>query len=91
MLKKVQNRIARAHRTRSHIRPGTPEVPRLSVFRSNTHISAQLIDDKNATTLCAASDIALKSGTKTERAGQVGAALAKAMQEKGIKACVFDR
>lgn len=91
MLKKVQNRIRRARRTRAQIGAGTREVPRLSVFRSNTHIYAQVIDDSTSTTLCSANDMAAKSGTKSERAKAVGEALAKAMQAQGIKACVFDR
>lgn len=91
MLKKVQNRIKRARRTRAQIGAGTQEIPRLSVFRSNTHIYAQVIDDASATTLCSASDMAIKNGTKSERAREVGVVLAKAMQEKGIKSCVFDR
>ena len=90
MLKKVHNRIKRAERTRSRI-IGTAEKPRLSVFRSNTYIYAQVIDDANGVTLCAANDMSLKSGTKTERAKEVGTAVAKAMQEKGIQTCVFDR
>lgn len=90
MLKKVQNRISRATRVRSRM-TGTAEKPRLSVFRSNMYITAQVIDDITGTTLCAANDIAAKSGTKTERATTVGEAIGKAMLEKGIKACIFDR
>ena len=90
MLKKVQNRISRATRVRARI-TGTAEKPRLSVFRSNKYITAQVIDDVNGATLCAASDITLQSGTKTERAASVGEMIGKAMMEKGIKACKFDR
>jgi len=90
MLKKVKNRIKRANRTRARI-IGTAERPRLSIFRSNTRIYAQVIDDAQGVTLCAASDMAIKSGNKSERAKEVGSAVAKAMQEKGIKTCVFDR
>ncbi|NRH21399.1 50S ribosomal protein L18 [Candidatus Gracilibacteria bacterium] len=90
MLKKVQNRISRATRVRARM-TGTAEKPRLSVFRSNSHITAQAIDDINGVTLCAASDITVKTGTKTERATNVGELIGKAMMEKGIKACVFDR
>lgn len=90
MLKKVQNRVARANRTRARI-TGTAERPRLSVFRSNTHISAQVIDDTTGVTLCSANDMKAKSGTKTERATSVGNTIAKAMLDKGIKACIFDR
>ena len=90
MLQKVQNRIRRATRVRARIE-WTSEKPRLSVFRSNTHITAQAIDDTTGITLCSAHDITAKKGTKSERAQAVGATIAKAMLEKGIKACVFDR
>lgn len=90
MLKKVQNRIRRSARVRANI-VGTAEKPRLSIFRSNTHISVQAIDDVNSVTLCSAHDMAAKKGTKSERAAEVGTAVAKAMLEKGIKTCVFDR
>lgn len=90
MLKKVQNRVARANRTRARI-TGTAETPRLSVYRSNTHISVQAIDDTTGKTLASANDMSVKNGTKTERATNVGETIAKAMLDKGIKACVFDR
>ncbi len=90
MLKKVQNRIARATRVRARM-TGTATKPRLSVFRSNAHITAQVIDDVTGTTLCAANDITATSGTKTERAAIVGEQIGKAMIAKGITACVFDR
>lgn len=90
MLQKVHNRMARATRVRSRI-TGTPERPRLSVFRSNTHISVQLIDDTTGTTLCSASDIKGVTGSKTERAIAVGTAIAESMIKKGIQTCVFDR
>ncbi len=70
MLKKVQNRLARAKRVRSRIE-GTAAKPRLSVFRSNTHISIQAIDDINSVTLCSAHDMAFTSGTKSEKAALV--------------------
>ncbi len=89
MLKKVQNHIRRANRIRSRI-TGTAERPRLSVFRSNTHISVQVIDDVNGKTLCAAHDKGLK-GTKSERAVLVGTAIAEAMKTKQIGSCIFDR
>lgn len=90
MLKKVQNRLRRAARTRSQIKAADAR-PRLSIFRSNAHIYAQLIDDVNSVTLCAANDTKLTSGTKSEKAAAVGDAIAKMMLEKGIKTCVFDR
>lgn len=90
MLKKVQNRIARSHRVRARI-TGTAEKPRLSVFRSNTHISVQAIDDVSGKTILSAHDMSLKNGTKSEKAKEVGTTIAKALLEKGVKTCVFDR
>ena len=90
MLTKVQNRIRRATRVRARIE-GTAEKPRLSVFRSNTHISVQAIDDTTGVTLCSTHDMNIKKGTKTERAEEVGTTIAKTMIEKGILSCVFDR
>lgn len=90
MLKKLHNRIRRANRVRARI-TGTASRPRLSVFRSNTHITVQAIDDVTGVTLCSAHDMALTSGTKTERAASVGKSIAEAMIAQGITACVFDR
>jgi large subunit ribosomal protein L18 len=70
MLKKIQNRLSRSTRVRARM-TGTAEKPRLSVVRSNLYITAQVIDDLTGTTLCAASDITAKAGTKTERATTV--------------------
>lgn len=81
-------------RTKRKIRAiisGTAERPRLSVFRSNSHFYAQLIDDVKAVTIASASDIVAKKGTKMERAITAGADLAKAANAKGITSVVFDR
>ena len=69
---------------------GTAERPRLSVYKSNTTIYAQLIDDNTGKTLAAVSTKGLK-GNKTEAAKAAGAALAKAAQTNKIEAVVFDR
>ncbi len=91
MLRKVQvNRWRRQRRGRGRIR-GTAERPRLSVFRSNRHIYAQLIDDQKGVTLAAASDSALEGGTPQERAVKVGEALAAAARKRKIGKVVFDR
>lgn len=90
MLTKVQNRIRRATRVRARIE-GTSNKPRLSVFRSNTHITVQAIDDTTGMTLCSVHDMNAKKGTKIERAQEVGTSIAKAMLDKGITTCVFDR
>lgn len=72
---------------------GTTECPRLSVFRSNAHIEAQIIDDTKGVTLASASSVALKlaNGSNIEAAKTVGEALAKVATEKGITKVVFDR
>ena len=74
---------------------GTAQKPRLSVFRSNTEIYAQLIDDDNAATLAAASsrdkDIAAQKMPKVEKDKLVGAAIARKATDLGITKVVFDR
>ncbi|HVU95718.1 MAG TPA: 50S ribosomal protein L18 [Puia sp.] len=74
---------------------GTAQRPRLSVFRSNTDIYVQLIDDDNARTLASASskdkDIAAQKGTKSEKSKLVGGAIARKASELGLKDVVFDR
>ena len=70
-------------------------MPRLSVFRSNTEIYAQLIDDVNGLTLASASsrdkDIKARKATKTEKSKMVGEAIAKKAIAVGLAGCVFDR
>jgi large subunit ribosomal protein L18 len=88
-----QARERRHRRVRGKIR-GTAERPRLSVFRSNKGISAQLVDDDAARTLAAASWLNLKrsfKGTKTEQAAEVGKLLAANAKQAGIETVVFDR
>lgn len=74
---------------------GTAKKPRLSVFRSNKEIYAQLIDDNSGVTLAAASsrdkDIAGQKGTKIEIANLVGKAIADKTKKAGIEAVAFDR
>ena len=86
-------RLKRHARVRAKI-TGTPECPRLDVFRSAKHIYAQIIDDVSGTTLCAASpmdkDFEGFGGNK-EAAKKVGAAIAKKAADKGITTVVFDR
>jgi large subunit ribosomal protein L18 len=69
---------------------GTETRPRLSVFRSNNYIYAQLIDDARGITIAAASDMKAK-GTKMDGAIAAGKELAKTAQTKGVSAVVFDR
>lgn len=74
---------------------GTPTRPRMSVFRSNNYMYAQLIDDTTATTLVAANDMeqagSKKKATKMEGAIATGKAIAEGAKAKGITAVVFDR
>ena len=70
---------------------GTRERPRLSVFRSNKAIYAQIIDDVAETTLVSATDIKDRKGTNIERATAVGKAIAEAAATKKITNVVFDR
>lgn len=74
---------------------GVSDRPRLSVFRSNTEIYAQLIDDTKGFTLAAASskekDIVAQNVNKTEKSKLVGASIAKKASELGITSCIFDR
>jgi large subunit ribosomal protein L18 len=91
-------KVVRRQKIRYGIRKkvsGTSQKPRLAVFRSNTEIYVQVIDDTAGTTLVAASskdkDIAAQKGTKTEKSKLVGAAIARKAKELGLEAVVFDR
>jgi large subunit ribosomal protein L18 len=98
MYKPVDTRMARQRRHR-RIRvkvSGTPQRPRLCVFRSLQHIYAQLIDDESGRTLVAASsnEPATRSeagASKTDRARTVGRAIAERARDRGVNAVVFDR
>lgn len=86
-------RIKRHKRVRGKI-SGTPERPRLSVFRSENHIYAQIIDDVNQTTLVSASSVEKSfggNGSNCEAATIVGKTVAERALAKGIENVVFDR
>ncbi len=90
------SKIARRNKIKARIRSkvsGTAERPRLTVFRSNKQIYAQVVDDKQGKTLAAASSKALADvkGTKSEVAAEVGKQLAATAIAKGISEVVFDR
>ncbi|MGJ7033872.1 50S ribosomal protein L18 [Niabella hirudinis] len=91
---KVKRRTSIRRSIRQKI-SGTSEKPRLAVFRSNTDIYAQLIDDNQGVTIAAAStkdkDIMAQSGTKSEKGKLVGAAIARKAADLNVKAVVFDR
>ena len=90
---KLIKRLKIKKRIRKHIF-GTAEKPRLTVFKSNKQIYAQMVDDQKGQTLVAASSDekpVSEQGNKTERATSVGQWLAEKAIKKGINACVFDR
>ncbi|HCZ06886.1 MAG: large subunit ribosomal protein [Thermotogota bacterium] len=99
MIKRIDRKRLR---TRRHLRvrkkiSGTPERPRLCVFRSNKHIYAQIIDDTTGHTLCSASTLdrelrsVLQKTWNKEAAREVGKLIGKRALEKGITTVVFDR
>ena len=89
---KQQTRLRRRRRVRAKVR-GTAERPRLSVFRSNRGIQAQLIDDVNGHTLAAVNWVEpdLKSLGRMEQAKKAGELLAERAKAAGVETCVFDR
>ncbi len=95
----VSKKDKNAARKRRHARvrakiSGTPECPRLCVYRSNRHISAQVIDDENGVTLVSATTQEKSFegiGSNKEAARKVGETVAKRAIEKGIETVVFDR
>ena len=89
---KNSQRIMRHKRVRKNI-SGTSEMPRLNVFRSNTQIYAQIINDETGTTLASSSSVQLKikNGGNNEGAKLVGADIAKKAKEANISKVVFDR
>ena len=96
MVKKLDRAKARAkrhQRIRNKVN-GTPECPRLNVFRSSKHIYAQIIDDLNGVTLCSASSLVKgfeEDGGNKTGARKVGEMIAEAAKAKGIENVVFDR
>ena len=85
------NKTMRAKRTRAKIH-GTAKQPRLTVFISNRHIVAQIIDDDKGVTLAYATTVGSKlTGTMKEKAAAIGTELAKKAKAKKIKKVVFDR
>jgi large subunit ribosomal protein L18 len=91
---KIERRIRRKYSIRKIVK-GTPERPRMSVYRSNKHIHVQIIDDTKGHTLVSASSIELdekeRKLPKVEQAKKVGALIAKKAIDKGIETIVFDR
>ena len=91
MTTKVDRRLKIKRSVRSKI-SGTAERPRLTVFRSNKQIYAQVIDDTTGRTLAAASSLKIEDkAPKKEIAAKVGEQIAKSAQEAGVQAVAFDR
>ena len=88
--KKVQRRIKIKFRIRKSVN-GTAERPRLSVFRSNKQIYAQVIDDLTGKTLASASSLGMEEMPKIQQAEKVGELVAKNAQAVGVSSVVFDR
>ena len=89
-IKKVERRIKIKYRIRKSVN-GTVERPRLSVFRSNKQIYAQIINDLAGKTLVAASSLGLEAMPKKEQAAKVGQLIAEKALAAGITSVVFDR
>jgi large subunit ribosomal protein L18 len=85
-----QQRHRRHLRVRKKV-AGTPERPRLVIFRSLKHISAQIVDDVAGRTLMTVTSTQLESGKKTEKSTEVGKRIAARAKEAGITKVVFDR
>ena len=92
VITKEKRRLKRRRRVRAKV-SGTAQRPRISVFRSNRGLSAQLIDDVSATTLAAVNwyEPELRSIAKGERTARAGALLAERAKAAGITEAVFDR
>jgi large subunit ribosomal protein L18 len=93
---KTESRLRRKKRIRKRV-SGSPDRPRLTVFRSNKHIYAQVIDDASARSLVSVSSLGkglaggLQGQDKKTKAKAIGTAIAKVCLDKGIKQVVFDR
>jgi len=94
----MDNKVLRRQKIRYRIRrnvAGTAQKPRVSIFRSNSDIYVQIIDDESGKTLAAASskdkDIQPQKGNKTEKSKLVGAAIARKASDLGISKVIFDR
>jgi large subunit ribosomal protein L18 len=91
--KKLASKLLRKNRVRARV-VGTTERPRLSVFISNKHVSAQIIDDSQQKTLASTTTAVTKestTGNKTEKAAWIGTDIAKKAKKAGIKQVVLDR
>lgn len=90
MISKIERRNKIKTRIRGKI-SGTPQRPRMTVFRSNKQIYVQLVDDMAGKTLASASSKGIEEGTKSEIAAKVGKAIAEKALALGVTEIVFDR
>ncbi len=91
-----KNQLKLQKRTRRHVRirariSGKADMPRLSVYKSNKHISAQLIDDVNSVTIASVHSREVKGKNMMEKSAKVGEAIAEKAKAKKVTAVVFDR
>ncbi len=90
-INKLKNRSLRKNRVRAKV-TGTAERPRMSVFISNTHVSAQIINDEKGMTLASATTVGQKiTGTMTEKSEKIGTEIAKLAKKAKISKVSFDR
>jgi large subunit ribosomal protein L18 len=89
-ISRQDKRDKRHNRVRAKV-IGTQARPRLSIYKSNTRLTAQIIDDTAGNTICAVSSVDEKGKTPRERAEAAAKTLAKVAGEKGVSAVVFDR
>jgi len=87
---KTEKRVRRHSRTRAKV-SGTAERPRLTVFKSNKYIYAQIIDDEKQQTIAAASSAKMGANDLVKKAKQVGGDIAELAKKKKIKEVVFDK
>lgn len=87
---RAAGRLRRKRRIRAKI-SGTAELPRVSIYRSNRYLTAQAINDENATTLAALNSKALGMRANRESATKLGEAFAAKLKDSGISKIVFDR
>lgn len=89
--KKLHNRSLRKNRVRARVR-GTETRPRLTVFISNMHVSAQLVNDETQQTIASATTVGAKAtGSMKEKAATIGTEIAKKAKKAKVSAVVFDR
>ena len=87
---KIEKRVRRQRRTRAKV-VGTAQRPRLTVFKSNKYIYAQIIDDEKKQTVASASSVKMGANGLMDKAMGVGSELAKIAKEKKVKKVVFDK